>query len=123
MSKSQTEFEEQCSIFSWAEMKQIEIPELRLLNSSLNGVRLSIGAAKKAKKAGLRAGYPDLFLPVSRSGYHGLFIELKRVGGRNPEPNQAMWLSSLSNEGYDCYCCRGAEAAIQTIISYLNGEV
>ena len=118
-----TEFDEQVSIFQWAEIKQIEIPELRLLNSSLNGVRLSIGAAKKAKRAGMKAGFPDLFLPVARGGFHGLFIELKRVGGRKPDPEQEKWLKWLSKEGYDCYCCKGAESAIQTIISYLNGRI
>ena len=120
--KTKSEYDEQVSIFEWAEIKKIQIPELRLLNSSLNGVRLSIGAAKKAKKAGMRAGFPDLFLPVSRGGFHGLFIELKRVGGPAPSTNQREWLIWLTEEGYDCYCCKGAESAIQTIISYLNGE-
>ena len=117
-----SEYEEQCSIFEWAAIKKIERPELRLLNSSLNGVRLSIGAAKKAKRAGMKAGFPDIFLPVARGEHYGLFIELKRVGGPKPKPEQEQWLKWLSAEGYDCYCCKGAEAAIRIILGYLNEE-
>jgi len=118
--KERSEFDEQVSIFEWAEVKQAEIPELQLLNSSLNGVRLSIGAAMKAKRAGMKAGFPDIFLPVARNGFHGLFIELKKIGGQKASVDQHIWLGWLTDQGYDCYVCYGAGPAIFTITSYLN---
>jgi hypothetical protein len=121
MDKGLSEFQEQVLIFQWAALMSVQRPELKLLNSSLNGVRLTIGQAKKAKRAGMKKGYPDIFLPVPRGIFHGLFIELKKKGGSKPTKEQAEWLSELVGWGYDCYCCKGSRAAISTIESYLNG--
>lgn len=115
-----SEYNEQVTVFAWAALMEPKHPELCMLSSSLNGVRLSIGAATKAKRAGLRAGFPDIFLAVARNGYHGLFIEMKKVGGRKPEPAQQVWLHNLATEGYACFCCKGADAAIKTIGDYLG---
>ena len=73
------EFNIQKQIFEWANMSIRKYPELKLLNASLNGVKLtSKVAGAKAKQSGMKKGFPDLFLPVARKGFHGLFIELKR---------------------------------------------
>lgn len=117
------EWEEQAAIFRWASMYDHEFPELKLLNGSLNGVRLTIGQAKKAKRTGMKKGYPDIFLPVSRGLFHGLFIELKARNGSLPQKNddQHWWLTQLSDQGYSCHACRGADAAISLIKTYLKG--
>ena len=78
-----SEYLDQCAVFQWAQLNLRRFPELELLQGSLNGVRLNIGQAVKAKSAGLNAGWPDLFLPVARHGYHGLFIELNIKPYRN----------------------------------------
>ena len=73
------EFNIQKQIFEWANMSIRKYPELKLLNASLNGVKLtSKVAGARAKQGGMKKGFPDLFLPVARKGHHGLFIELKR---------------------------------------------
>ena len=72
------EFNIQKQIFEWANMSIRKYPELKLLNASLNGVKLtSKVAGARAKQSGMKKGFPDLFLPVARKGHHGLFIELK----------------------------------------------
>lgn len=40
------------------------------------------------KRLGMRKGFPDLFIPQSKKGYHGLFIELKRDITRKPTKDQ-----------------------------------
>jgi len=118
---SLTEYEHQCKIFAWADIKSVEIPELKLINASLSGVRLSIGQAKKAKRAGMVKGFPDIFLPVPRGKFHGLFIELKRLKPRGyPSQDQDKWLKALAAQGYACSCCRGHDAAISVVVDYLN---
>ena len=52
------------------------------IHCSLNGVKLSGTQAKIAKGQGMLSGVPDLFLPVPKNGYHGLFIEMKSEKGR-----------------------------------------
>ena len=114
----------QRNVFLWAQMLCREHPELELLNASLNGVRLTIGQAKKVKKSGMRKGYPDLFLPVPRGGYHGLYIELKRKKrGKALEASddQKWWLRKLTEQGYYTTVCRGFDETTETIINYLKG--
>ena len=126
------EADDQAALFRWADMKaQIgEYPELNLLNGSLNGVRLTIGNAVKAKKQGLKKGFPDIFLPVPRGGYHGLFIELKIKPYRNHKgkmvypkvsKEQEWWITGLEYHGYRAVVCNGFDAAVDEIKDYLKG--
>jgi len=121
--KPPTEEQDQIRLFEWAHLQKGKCPELGLLNSSANGVRLPIGLAVKTVRLGLRKGYPDIFLPVARKGYHGLYIELKRVKGGKVSPEQEWWLEKLTEQGYYAVVCKGADEAIKTIIDYLEGKL
>jgi hypothetical protein len=118
-----SEHDQQAHIFEYAELLSGQYPELRLLNGSLNGVKLTIGQAVKAKKAGMKRGYPDIFLPVPRGQYHGLFIELKRKHSGQVSKEQKAWLEKLSGQGYYATVCKGADKAKVVIIRYLNNEI
>lgn len=111
---------EQIALFDWARYAAAQIPELKALVSSQAGVRLSIGAAVKAKRAGMRIGYPDIFLPVPRGTLHGLYIELKRASGGKLSPDQEAWRDFLQANGYAWACCKGFEEARKVIVGYLN---
>lgn len=116
-----TEYVEQAAVISWALHQQAWRPELKLLNCSLSGVRLTDGQRVKAKKSGMVAGYPDLFLPVRRKGFGGLFIEMKRECGTKSDvkDEQLEWLEDLRLQGFFCAVGWGAENAITTIDWYL----
>jgi hypothetical protein len=114
-----SEYNEQVKIFNWAKQNEPLIPELFLLNASLNGVRLNIGQAVKAKAVGMKAGYPDICLPVARNGYHGLYIELKIKGGKE-QAIQKIWKTKLEEQQYFSTVCIGADEAINTIKFYLG---
>jgi VRR-NUC domain len=115
------EYAQQVALFEWAGWNVGRYPELKWLNGSLNGVRLPPGLAKKMKAAGLKAGIPDIDLPVRRGEFCGLRIELKDKGGRLSGP-QGECLDFLNEQGYMACVCVGADAAISTIESYLNHE-
>lgn len=127
-----TEYQEQVKVFQWAELAINEFPELELLDGSLNGVKLSIGSAVKARKAGLKKGVPDLSLDVPRSlnlgqdssfgGYHGLRIELKKRTNGKLTLEQIRRLDLLRANGYRAVVCYGHEQAINEIKSYLRGD-
>lgn len=70
---------------------------------------------------GVKAGVPDLCLPVARGQYHGLYIELKRQRGGRTSDHQSEWLDALSAQGYKAALCYGWEQAAGTIIEYLTG--
>lgn len=84
------------------------------------------GGKRDAKEAyflmmqGVKKGVPDLFLPISRRGFHGLFIELK-YGKNKTTPHQDRWIALLNHNGYLAKVCYGADNAIRLIDWYLNG--
>ena len=116
----QSEYEAQCGIIAWSKVFQAKYPELKYLNASLSGVKLSIGLARKMKRAGMVPGVPDLSLPVVRLPYHGLYIELKRKKGGRVSEAQKEWLEHLTKQGYCACVCRGKSAAIKVILGYLG---
>ena len=73
----QHEAREQEALFRWAGFAAGTMPELNLLYHIPNGGSRNKAEAANLKRQGVRAGVPDLFLPVARGGYHGPYIELK----------------------------------------------
>ena len=119
--KKNSEHQEQVNLFKWAFLQSGKYPELELMHASLNGVKLNIGPAVKAKRGGMKRGVPDLLLPVARRKYHGLFIEMKIKPNRTTK-EQEWWIDKLRRQGYGCAVCYGWEEAINVIIHYLEDK-
>lgn len=117
-----TESAEQQSLFQWAALQAGAFPDLSLLYHIPNGGARSKATAGRLKAEGVRAGVPDLCLPVPRGAHHGLYIELKRRHGSKVSPAQREWLDRLSAQGYDTAVCYGWEDAASTIMAYLRQE-
>lgn len=115
-----TEGEEQATLFSWASMMSHKRPELQLLFHIPNGGRRSKSEAARFKAEGVKPGVPDLFLPVARGPYHGLFIELKRQKGGTISPAQHRWGRSLTAQGFLATVCYGWKDAAALIEDYLD---
>lgn len=116
-----TEAQEQAALFSWAVLQSGKYPELRLLYHVPNGGSRHKAEAVRLRTEGVKAGVPDLCLPVARGQYHGLYIELKRQRGGRVSDVQSDWLSALSYQGYKTALCFGWEQAAKMILDYLNG--
>lgn len=116
-----TESEEQIAIFEWAAYKARAIPELELLHHIPNGGQRNARTAARLKAEGVKPGIPDIFLPVARGMWHGLYIELKRQRGGKLSDVQSEWIDRLRAEGYYAVRCNGAEEARKVILEYLRG--
>lgn len=114
-----TESAEQQALFAWAALQACKYPELRLLFHVPNGGKRSISEAVRFKAEGVKAGVPDLFLPVARGGFHGLFIELKASRGK-VSALQNEWLTALAGQGYRAEICFGSEEARGVLTGYLK---
>lgn len=77
--------------------------------------------ARKLKAEGMRAGVPDLMLPVPHGGYHGLFIEMKTKTG-TLSWEQKWWRDELQGRGYRWIRCRDHEEGIDALCIYLGIE-
>lgn len=112
------------AVFTWSALAAAigDHPELAMLYHVPNGGLRDKATAGRLKAAGVRAGVPDLHLPVARRGFHGLWIELKRCDRSNhPTPAQAWWHERLRAEGHHVVVCYGADEAISAIEHYLAG--
>lgn len=113
---------EQAALFKWAHMARGKYPELRMLFHIPNGGSRDPREAHNLKLQGVQPGVPDLFLPVPRGGYHGLFVELKRSKGGTVSEDQKVWIDRLNHLGFRAVVCRGWDAARAEIELYLRGQ-
>ena len=113
------EAREQSALIEWAGYMQKRLPDLRLIFHIPNGGYRNEVEAANLKRQGVKSGVPDLFLPVAKHGFHGLFIEMKTKNGKVTE-NQERWLRDLSAQGYLAVICRGADEAKKIIEDYLT---
>jgi hypothetical protein len=111
---------EQICLFRWAMFEEGVHPELALLYHIPNGGKRTITTAKRLKAEGVKSGVPDIHLPVARRGYHGLYIELKRLQGNNTTETQDYWIEALNDQGYLAIVCRGWNEASEKILDYLG---
>ena len=117
-----SEHDEQVKIFQWARLSEGRWPELALLFAIPNGGKRHIAVARKLKAEGVKAGVPDICLPVARGRFHGLYIELKH--GRNKETErQAWWLTRLCDHGYRVATAYEFEGAKAVLEEYLGGTL
>jgi len=117
----------QISVFMWSALPDIRelYPELKFLFSVPNGMYTNKIQAGKFRAAGMKSGVPDMFLPVKRGEFSGLWIELKRPktdekrqGQATPE--QKIWIDFLKAQGYGAIICYGFEETIAVLQEYLN---
>ena len=111
---------EQVRFVNWAKKRSLFDPVYSMLFAIPNGGKRSLRVGAKLKLEGVRAGVPDLMLPVARGGYHGLFIEMKRTEGGGLSKEQKQWKEKLMAQGYQFVMARGAEAAKKAITEYVN---
>jgi hypothetical protein len=78
--------------------------------------------AIKLKGQGVKAGVPDLVLPMARGGYFGLYLEFKATAPNDAavSASQHAWIRRLNDQGYLAIVCRGHFDAIEQIRAYLR---
>lgn len=116
-----TEQQQQKRVVKWCAEHEADLPELKLLYHVPNERRCTPQQGRQLKLMGVRAGVPDLCLPVARGEFHGMFLEMKTAGGRVSE-NQKQWLENLTAQGYFCRVCYSWAEAVTALETYLTGE-
>ena len=131
--RGDAEHRAQVAVVTWATLARAEFPELASLFAIPNGGHRNVIVARKLKAEGVRAGVPDLCLPVARGGWHGLFIEMKasaedrrlQTTDRRPRKGvvsaeQSMWALRLETQGFKVAVCYGSAAAEAVLREYLT---
>lgn len=116
-----TEAREQSEVFQhfWNNFPQYR----RLLFHIPNGGKRHGLEAMKFKAMGVVAGVPDLFFALARSGYHGLFIEMKKGGKRvNIDSDQHKCKEAFEDQNYLVKEFDNSEEAIKFIETYIKAR-
>lgn len=118
--KREIEHQHQKALARWAMFSgRFKYPELELLAAIPNGGQRHPAVAAKLKAEGVKAGFPDLILPVARHGHHGLFIEMKAPDG-TVQATQTWWHERLRDQGYYVAVAWDWEEAKRVIEWYLG---
>lgn len=83
-----------------------------------NGGHRHKAVAVKLKKAGVKAGVPDILIfnrVADDPECRGVAIEMKRLKGGQLSPHQKKWIERLSSLGWKCFVCHGAGEAVDVI--------
>jgi len=115
-----TEAEAQEMVFMWADSVSYALPEVQYLFHIPNGGSRNVVEGRNLKRQGVKRGIPDLFLPVPRGKFHGLFIEMKRDTKSRLRPEQRQWLDALMEHGYMTAVAYGYDNAVRIISDYLT---
>ena len=100
---------------------QLRFPAaFKLIYHVPNGGHRVKAVAAKLKAQGVKAGIPDLVLPMARGGYFGFYIEFKATVEPAPvSDSQRDCLRRLNEQGYLAIVCRGHFDAIEQLRAYL----
>jgi hypothetical protein len=121
--KAGTEHAEQVALFIWANDEIIAgrfVDELKSMFAIPNGGLRNKATAGRLKAEGVKSGVADIFLPVVRPGYHGLFIEMKPLKSGRATDEQECFIMIMKSRGYAATICRGWLEASQVVTSYLQ---
>ena len=73
--------------------KLLDFPEEKVVKTGIDHAVLeAMAVARKMKKEGQKRGVSDLFLAYPHGSYCGLWIELKKLDGKNPTDDQMVWI-------------------------------
>jgi hypothetical protein len=114
-----TEHAHQTALFCWVNRNLEKYPELKWLHAIPNGGERNAAVAARLKAEGVKSGVSDISLPCARKGFHGLYIEMKKPGGRE-SANQKEFGAYLIEQKYLYRCCDHWEKARETLDWYMS---
>jgi hypothetical protein len=113
------EEEEQAAFFRWVDfMVSTSMPALGTMFAIPNGGLRNKVVAAKLKAQGVRPGVCDIFWPLARGGYYGLFIEMKRRRGKGVTKKQQEFINAVRAQGYRAVVARGSQDAQDCVLGY-----
>lgn len=116
-----SESDHQKAFFCWCALNRSRFPELEFCFAIPNGGKRDKLTAARLKAEGVRAGVPDICLPVPVGDFAGMYIELK-VGKGTTSTEQNNWHMFLARHSYRVKLCYSWIEAAQAVEYYLKGS-
>lgn len=119
---SQIEHQIQCDFIEYCDVMAFNVPELATVYAIPNGGHRHPLVGGRLKREGVRAGMPDLCLPVQRGRFGALYLETKAPGGE-VKKHQIDRIRSLRAVGNVVAVCFSLDELINITEAYLNGDI
>ena len=119
--KGPSEAQIQEAYFQWAALHVRKYPELEALYHVPNGSNKGKAGGAIFKRQGLKAGVPDVCLPVPTANGAGLYLEFKTKIGRVSD-SQKEWIERLRRYGHKVEVVRDTDEAINQTLDFLGYE-
>lgn len=100
-------------------IEKLRIPGLQWMFAIPNGGHRHVRVAMKMKAEGVKAGVWDIFLPIPKGKYHGLFIEMK-WGKNKLTDSQKEFGQFVERQGYQTKVAYDWEMALSYLIEYME---
>lgn len=125
IAKTNTESAHQKALFAQVAIYCVENPGqahlFRWLHAIPNGGTRSLATGARMKAEGTKAGVLDIFLPLARSGYHGLYIEMKKPGKiNNLSSVQKEFIEYCTEHNYCVIVSDDWQHAWKSLLAYLE---
>lgn len=123
-----TEYDHQRAVFNFIEIMSRRHPEFEMIVGSLNGVWIQgknkWQIIKKLQKAGcFPVGYPDVFWPLYRKPYSGLYVELKKDSKSKMGADQIKWQHWLVSQRFFATASSSENETKDILMRYFDGEM
>lgn len=109
-------------VLDWCRANENRRPELAYVVHVPNEGKRSWAQGKKLKAMGMRAGFPDIFLPHAAGGFHGFVCELKSRKGRL-SADQFRWLNYLRDSGFYTLVTYDPLRCVEELELYLDARL
>lgn len=123
-----TEDGHQAALFCWAQKNASVYPGIEKMFAIPNGGARDSRTGARLKMTGVKPGVPDIFLPVPKGRFAGLFIEMKKpkdstakVRAGTVRKEQVEYIEFLRSMHYCVAVCYTWETATETIQHYYMG--
>lgn len=124
--RNRSEEIEQAKVIKWSHKADVRklMPALRFLHHSPNGGKRDAFTGAQMKALGVKPGFPDLILPVTKFdhlgiAFCGLVIEMKSATG-SLSVEQKEWKEHFLEQAWDFRLARTAQEARSFLCQYLS---
>jgi len=114
-----TEHGEQVALMEWVALQEGRYPVLKWLHAIPNGGLRGFKVAQALKAEGVKPGVSDLCLPFPAGTYHGMYLEMKKPGGKLSK-EQKEFLEFVKDAGFYTGVAYGYDEAVQHIEYYMG---
>jgi hypothetical protein len=115
-----SEHQIQVAYFEWVELRSKTDWRYKLIHATPNGGYRHASTAGCLKAEGVKAGVPDISIPIPTHLFHGAYIETKKPGNKATAV-QLEWHRLLRDAGHCVVVCDSVDRMIAFTQNYLGG--